>query len=440
MRRLLLALGFLVAFGGAAGAAFYLHVLPIPRANVAAVAAPAAVYKTPEEQDMYVRFVMEGYDIILRNYWQKATDAQLADLFHLSLDKAASTSTPAVADRSGIAKQLASVFKIQQEDEAKRQLATTVLQVALYNLGPAGRSQLLSAQAQQALQQTVANVNPDSNLYDTLGIAASSTAADIEKAYMQKKQELAASSSPVAAKELEQATYAHDVLTSTTTKARYDSSKAEPTVFRHVFGSTLYLTVARMSPETAGDFVAALDAASTTPLSSLIIDVRGNIGGSLEQVPNILGGFFGPNQYLFDLYHQGELQPIRSPVDKLALLSRFKEIAVLTDAQTQSSAEVMAAALKRFHLATVVGTHTHGWGTVEKTYPLETQIDPSTKYAILLVWGLTLRDDNQPIDGKGVDADISVNDKNWESELPRYFRSGSLIGAVKQTATRTPLK
>src|SRR5690348_15388076 len=124
MRRLLLALGFLAALGAVTGCALYLNVLPIPRANVAAVA-PAAVYKTPEESDVYVRFVMEGYTTILRNYWQKATDAQLADLFRLSLDKAASTSTPAVADRSSVAEQLASVFKGQSGDDAKRQLATT---------------------------------------------------------------------------------------------------------------------------------------------------------------------------------------------------------------------------------------------------------------------------------------------------------------------------
>ena len=438
MRRILLALGVLIIVAGASGAAYYFHLLVPAKSNVAAV---TAAYKTPEEgSDIYVRFVMEAYDIIQKNYWQKATDAQLANLFQLSLDKADSTTTPAVSDRAAIAKQLDAAFTGQSGDDAKRKLAAGIVQVAVYNLAPAGRSELLTAQDQRAVQQTVQNINPNSDLYSELGVNASSSEQQIQQAYEQKKQVLEASTAPAAAKELQRAQYVDQVLANPTSKQRYDATKAEPTVFAHVLGSTLYLDVARMSPETAGDFIAALDAASSTPLSSLIVDLRGNIGGSLEQVPNMLGIFFGTNQYLFDLFHQGDFQPIRSPVDKLPELARFKEMAVLTDINTQSSAEVMTAALKRFHLAIVVGTHTRGWGTVENTYPLATQIDPTTKYAIMLVWGLTLRDDNQPIDGKGVDADVSIDGKNWQAQLPQYFRSASLISAVEKTVTQPPLQ
>lgn len=435
MRRPLLAV--FVLFAATTGIGAFAHFYPVPVANVAA----AIAYKTPQEQnDLYVRFVLEAYDIIQVNYWQKAPDAQMASLFQLSLDKAGSTSTPAVSDRPGIAKQLDSAFNSLTGDTQKRQLATAILQVALYNLAPNGRSELLTAQDQKAVQNTVANINPSSNLYNELGVAASSSEAQIREAYTQKKQALEASSSPAAAAALQRASYVNDVLTNSTDKARYDQNKAEPTVFPHVFGSTIYLNVARMSPQTAGDFIAALNNASTTPLSSMVIDLRNNIGGSLEQVPNMIGIFMGLNQYEFDIFHQSDFQPIRSPIARDPDLDRYKEIAILTNDQTQSSAEVMTSALKRFHMAYSVGTNTRGWGSVENTFTLTTQIDPSTQYALLLVIGLTLRPDNQPIESSGVDVDVSIRDKNWQSELSQYFHSQSLIAAIEKTVTLDPLK
>ena len=432
--RLLFGISLIIAVAGVSGYAYW------KSAKEANVVGAAASYKTEEEKDIYVRFIMEAYDIIEKQYWQKATDEQLAQLFTLSIGKAGATTTPPASDRAGTAKLAASVLAGAKDDAAKRQLAVGTVQVAVYNLAPAGRSQVLTMQQQQQVKETVANVNPNSNLYNELGVTPSSTPQEIKEAYAQKKTELEASSSPEAMKELERTKYVNEVLSDPADKQRYDTTKAEPTVFSRIFGTTIYLNLLKMSPETAGDFHKALDEASTTPLSTMIIDMRGNIGGSLEQVPNILGPFFGNNAYLFDLYHQGDFTVIRSAAGKDAALARFSEIAVLTDSLTQSSAEVLAAALKRFHLATVVGSKTRGWGSVEGTYPMETEIDPSTKYALMLVYGLTLRDDNQPIDGVGVDPDISMQATGWENKLLSYFDSASLISAIKRTAGQPPLK
>ena len=426
----------LIAFIGATGFGFWkTHTLA--SANVAAA---AASYKTPQEEDVNVRFVMEAYDLIQKNYWQKAGDDQLAGLFTLSIDKAASTTTPPASDRASTARLASSVLSGAKDDAAKRQLAVLIVQIAVYNLAPAGRSEVLTSQQQQQLQQTVSNVNPNTDLYGELGVTPSSTAQQIQQAYAEKKTQLEASTSPEAKDELARAGYVKDVLSNPADKERYDTSKEEPTVFSKVFGTTLYLNLVKMSPETGADFWKAIDDASTTPLSSMIIDLRGNIGGSLQQAPDILGPFFGQNAYIFDLYHQGDFTVIRSNAAKSSSLERFKEIAVLTDNMTQSTAEVLTASLKRFHLAKVVGTETRGWGTVEGTYPMTTQIDPGTQYALLLVYGLTLREDGQPIDGKGVDPDVNVNDKNWKQALGAQFESGSLIAAIERTQSQPPLK
>ncbi len=182
------------------------------------------------------------------------------------------------------------------------------------------------------------------------------------------------------------------------------------------------------------------NASSTPGLDSMIIDLRGNLGGSLADAASFIGYFQGQNQYAFDLLHQGSYNVVRTDTDKLPELARYGDIALLTDGMTQSTAEVITAAFKRFHLGHVVGATTRGWGTVENTYPLTTTIDASTTYALLIVNSITLRDDNQPIQGNGVAPDVSISDAHWQSELSTYFRSPSLIAALKKEATASPIQ
>ncbi len=146
-----------------------------------------------------------------------------------------------------------------------------------------------------------------------------------------------------------------------------------------------------------------------------------------------LGFFIGKNQYAFDFYHKGEYLPFKTPTDKLSSISKYKQIVLLTDNQTQSSAEMLAASFKKYHLGVVVGSTTKGWGTVEKVFPLDNQVDTKEKYSIFLVHSITLRDDNLPIEGRGVDPDIKISDPNWQQQLFNYFRNTGLTEAVKQT-------
>ena len=115
----------------------------------------------------------------------------------------------------------------------------------------------------------------------------------------------------------------------------------------------------------------------------------------------------------------------------LASLVRYKKVVVLVDNQTQSSAELMAAVLKKYNVGILVGTTTKGWGTVENTFPLKQLIDPKEKYSLFLAHSLTLREDNQPIEGKGVDPLINVANKDWPQQLFGYLHYQELVDAVK---------
>lgn len=417
-----------------AGGAYYWH----------AYSAVKESYNNPEEADPFVRFNMEAYDSILKNYWKQTSSGDLANLFQLSLQKAKnSPDLPLLAtkDRVGTAQMLAAVFKSATSTDAEKRLAVDTLIIALYNLPPQGRDGLFSEKQEKEFRQIVSNINPSNDLYQNLGLQKGATSQEVEETYQNKKSELAKATSAEAQTELKQVVYAHEVLANPKAKTMYDQNQIEPTVFSRTIGTTLYLYFNKISPTTLQEFNNAIDDASTTPkLGSMIIDFRGNVGGSLDFLQYFLGFFIGQNQYAFDLFHQGDYQVQRTVASKLTEIDRYKEIAILTDDMTQSTAELTTATFKRFRLAHVVGAKTRGWGTVENTYPLQTIIDANEKYSLLLVNSITLRDDNQPIEGRGVEPDVDISNKNWKQELGNYFNSPELIAVLRQIAAEPPIQ
>ena len=431
--------------------------------NAANSVANLPASSTPEEaKSVYVRFDMEAYDLIKQNYWNVMSDADLATLFQAAAGKVTGkTQSLPTEDRVGTAQMLFATFAASAAPSVPsvsmigadtgtdsqsstnvtiaRQIAINIVAEVLYNLRPNGRSGLDSTAQVTALRQEVSNINPSANLYNDLGVSTTSSDMQIKQAYHAQVATLAASTSPEAPLALKQVTYAYKVLSNTNSKELYDHNGIEPTVFSHVVGHTLYIYIKKMSPATAQEFVWTVDAASTTPgLSSMIIDLRGNIGGEPPIVQGLAGFFLGQNQYAFDFYHQGTYEAQRTIFGKFPELDRYREVALLVDSLTQSSAEITAEVLTHFHIAHSVGTTTAGWGTIENTYPLQTVIDPANKYSLLLVNSITLRDDGQPIQGLGITPDVDVTALGWQNRLSDYFFSPDLIRAVKQTVTVPP--
>ena len=407
-------------------------------------ATSSVMYKTIEEKEnIFVRFDMEAYDIIQNNYWKKSTDAEMAELFQMSFTKAASSTLGQVTkDRAGTAKMLKEGFSLITDEGRKKELARNTLVIALYNLPPTGRNGVLSTKAETALRETVSNIDRSKDLYQNLGLDKGSSIEVVEKVYQEKKKELEQKDTPEAKEELKQATYAHEVLAKPDSKVFYDKNQIEPTVFTEVIkGKTLYVHINKIAPTTLREFGLSILLASTTKdLDSMIIDIRGNIGGALDFAPYFLGLFLGERQYAFDLFHQGDYTVHRTMLSKLPELSRYKEIALLTDEMTQSTAELLSASFKRFRLGHVIGKTTRGWGTVENTYPITTALTQGETYSLLLVNSITLRDDGEPIEGRGVDPDIDIRMTGWEKNLEDRFRLPSIISAIKVVISQNPIK
>ncbi len=404
-------------------------------------AAPIAQYATPEEADKYVRFDMEAYDLIEEHYVLDVPEADLSRWFLLSMQNVTGSTTLSLSTstRSGVAKLLSEVLA-GKNDEEKKKITTDSLRFLLANIPPGNRGMLLSEGGREEFINNVNNVNPEKDLYQTLGVSKGASVAAVQEAFQEKKAVLSATTSESGKQELAKATQAHEILADTVRKTVYDETGAEPTVFSRIIGRTLYIDMRQMGTATVMEFNGTLESASSTPLDSMIIDLRGNLGGNLEIAQLLLALFLGPDQYAFDMAHQGEKEVQRTkPVGPFETLKRYEgNIALLTDGQSRSTSEVLAAAFKRSRLGYVVGAKTAGWGTVEMQIPMVNTLDEGEKYWIILVSHLTLRDDQTPIQDNGVIPNVDISKTNWRSELPRYFDSASLIAALRELADKPP--
>jgi carboxyl-terminal processing protease len=212
------------------------------------------------------------------------------------------------------------------------------------------------------------------------------------------------------------------------------TGKVEPTTLARLIGPNIsYIRLTKISPATFDEFRrAAAKIEGGKGLDSLILDLRGNVGGSIDALPYLLGPFIGQNQYAYEFFHQGERLPFKTKTGWLSSLLKYKKVVVLIDGRTQSSAELMASVLKKYNVGVLLGERTRGWGTVEKVFQIKQQISDKEKYSVFLVHSLALRDDDQPIEGHGVEPTIKISDADWEKQLFSYFRYPELAKAVKE--------
>ena len=100
---------------------------------------------------------------------------------------------------------------------------------------------------------------------------------------------------------------------------------------------------------------------------SLLIDIRGNPGGYLDEAVSIAGLFLG---------NQPVVKVIEKSQSRVLYANRMNALyqgpmMVWVDEETASAAEVLSAALKDHQRALIVGaSHTYGKGSVQKIFPL----------------------------------------------------------------------
>lgn len=106
-----------------------------------------------------------------------------------------------------------------------------------------------------------------------------------------------------------------------------------------------------------------------TDHAGLVLDLRGNPGGYLEEAVT-MGSFFVGNKPIVGVLEDGSTRVLKA--ETIAEPIYRKPLVVLVDQSSASAAEVLSGALKDYQRAVIVGSsRTYGKGTVQKLFNLE---------------------------------------------------------------------
>lgn len=128
-----------------------------------------------------------------------------------------------------------------------------------------------------------------------------------------------------------------------------------------------YMEITSFSEETSKEFAKQLNAMEKKDIEGLVIDVRGNPGGLLSSVQEILETLVTKDKpYLQIEKRNGEKISYFSNLEK----EKGYPIAVLIDKGSASASEILAGALKEAEGYALIGENTFGKGTVQQPVPM----------------------------------------------------------------------
>ena len=123
-----------------------------------------------------------------------------------------------------------------------------------------------------------------------------------------------------------------------------------------------YIEINTFSSLTDNQFSEALNNLENEGIDSLIIDLRGNGGGYLSTVTNIISRFVDTKTVIYQIKDRKKTEKYYSLNDSTL---NYK-VVILVDENSASASEIMCSALKEQYGAILVGKTTYGKGTVQE--------------------------------------------------------------------------
>lgn len=137
-----------------------------------------------------------------------------------------------------------------------------------------------------------------------------------------------------------------------------------------------YISISIFSSNTYKEFNKALEKLEKNNMKALVIDVRNNPGGHLDQVSDIIDLFLDKNDVMYQIKNNKKKKKVYATTNS----KRKYKIDVLINRNSASASEILAAALKESYNSSVVGVNSYGKGSVQKQYKLAN--GSSIKYTV----------------------------------------------------------
>jgi carboxyl-terminal processing protease len=195
-----------------------------------------------------------------------------------------------------------------------------------------------------------------------------------------------------------------------------------------------------MTPErdATSDVRALLDKFTAKKVAGVVLDLRGNGGGLLNHATDITGLFVDKGPVVAARNASGKMQVLG---DDHPGTSFNGEVVVLVDRFSASASEILAGALQDYGRALIVGTTTHGKGTVQAMADLDGLVGAIEGQPLGVV-KLTIQQfflvDGESTQWKGVTPDVSMPDPASHIESGERYLDNAIPWSQVKPLPATP--
>ena len=178
-----------------------------------------------------------------------------------------------------------------------------------------------------------------------------------------------------------------------------------------------YIKLNKFSETTYKEFMQAMENLQKQGMKSLVLDLRGNGGGLLNQAISIADEFLDGNKLI--VYTQGTNIPKQEYRARKDGIFEKGKLVVLVDELTASASEILAGALQDWDRATIVGRRSFGKGLVQEQYVLSD--GSALRLTVARYYTPSGRSIQRPYD-KG-------NKKVYMEEIYERYENGEMLSA-----------
>ena len=183
-------------------------------------------------------------------------------------------------------------------------------------------------------------------------------------------------------------------------------------------GDAAYIRISSFTEQTTSGLERAmnrLDEQLGDAMTGVILDLRGNPGGLLDQAVKVSDAFLDQGEIVSTRGRRsGDSQRFNA---RRGDITKGKPLVILIDGGSASASEIVAGALQDHGRAVILGTKSFGKGSVQTIIPLAGQ------GAMRLTTSLYYTPSGRSIQAKGIDPDILVEQARLETVTTRTRRN-----------------
>jgi len=183
--------------------------------------------------------------------------------------------------------------------------------------------------------------------------------------------------------------------------------KAEMVEYQMLDEDSGYIVIYEFIETTYDDFVKGYTELTEAGLENLILDLRSNPGGLLDQVYMVSDAFLPAGSVVVSTEdNRGNKEYLKAENEDTIDIP----LVVLTDGYSASASEILAGVIKDYELGTLMGQTTYGKGIVQRIFPL------SDGSAIKMTISKYFTPSGDYIHDKGIEPDIVLEEMYIEEK------------------------